>query len=232
MRRMLDLFDDFDEVPKQQYLADTLPRSFAKSTFDTQERKYLPYPSIEKTEGTASESIISTDTILREFRREEKFNQYTDDDQNSLVSWVSRNARKVFATTIQCQLDPRFLLLSMVNFWHHDFTDENLPIEDPSAYPKGRSRLPKPAAFHERIWPEFKHSEFFTKQWICLAPVFTSNKYEYDLRSQCILPFERADTGPRGGSFSSVYKVIVHKAHQERHSSCEVSRKSLFECPC
>jgi hypothetical protein len=54
--------------------------------------------------------------------------------------------------------------------------------------------------------------------------VFVPDQYEYDLLSQYILPFTRVvDTDARGGSFSSVFKVVVHPDHQQRHPSHEVS---------
>lgn len=209
---------------KQQHLADTIPRSFATSTFDTQERNYLPEPLIKgRHKKPTIEGLITEDTIDKEFRRTDTYFEYSSEQQRVLVSWILEEASKVFAITVQCHLEPQYLLWSMMNFCNNEFTDKCLPIEEPKAAIQNNSQRPVTAAFDPDLWSELRHDEFFQQQWSCLAPVFILGKYEYDLRAQCILPFKKASMGPRGGSFSSVYKVIVHRDHQKRHPSREVS---------
>jgi len=208
----------------QLHLADVISRSFAISTFDTQERYYLPAPCIKgSTSLQGSEGLVNKKVVERELVRAPKYNSYAADTKAELVDWIVSDASKVFAITVQCHLDPVFFLKSMINFYNSEFDDASLPIDDPRALADGDPRPPRPEAFPADTWLDQRHDEFFQFQWTCLAPVFVKEEYEYDLRSQHILPFKKAiDTNPRSGSFSSVFKVTVHEHHQERHSASEV----------
>ncbi|KAH3959712.1 hypothetical protein HBH64_022360 [Parastagonospora nodorum] len=213
----------------QEYLADNLSRKFATSTFDTQERQYLPEPCIKgHSSNPAIEGLVTKASVEREFRRAPDSNGYTFEELEAVIDWVIAVASKVFVIAVQCHLrDSNFLLGSMLNFYTNDFEDEALPINDPRAS-DGRNRPPRSAAFNAEFWTDQRHDEFFQFQWTCKAPVFTSSCYEYDLPSQCILPFRRVvETQPRGGSFSHVFKVVVHQHHQQRHASLEVAIKQI-----
>lgn len=200
----------------QQYLADTIPRYFEISTFDSQERQYLPEECLKK-------HIVTKETVDREFCRAPEFKDYDSQDLAPVSSWVVDLATKVFAITVQCHLDPSHLLSSMLNFYNEDFDDDKLPISDPRAPSPERARPARTSAFSGDEWSDQRHDEFFRFQWSCLAPVFVPDRYEYDLLVECILPFIRVkDTDPRTGSFSSVFKVIVQSDHQQRHSLLEV----------
>jgi hypothetical protein len=214
-------------VPEQYYLADIIPRSFAISTFDTQERHYLPAPCLKRHSATQSGDVLVTKAAVeRELRRAPQHSSYPLD---TIAEWIVGDASKVFAITVQCHMDPEFFLTSMINFYNVDFDDKALPIADPRAADTGTPRPPRPEAFPTHIWADQRHDEFFQFQWTCLAPVFVEDQYEYDLRSQYILPFQKAmDTDPRSGSFSSVFKVTVHADHQKRHSSTEVGLNSFI----
>jgi serine/threonine protein kinase len=209
------------KTSEQHYLADIISKSFATSTFDTQERPYLPEPCIKA-------RLVTKKTVEKEFRRAPLFSEHPAEALETVVSWVVDVASKVFAITVQCHLNPDFLLISMLNFYQEEFEDSDLPIEDPRACDLVSGRPPRSRAFKADIWTDQRHDEFFHFQWTCLAPVFASNQYEYDLRSQYILPFERAlDSKVRGGSFSSVFKVMVHPDHQQRHPSFDVAIKEI-----
>ncbi|EAT85373.2 hypothetical protein SNOG_06722 [Parastagonospora nodorum SN15] len=214
----------------QEYLADNLSRKFATSTFDTQERQYLPEPCIKgHSSNPAIEGLVTKASVEREFRRAPDSNGYTFEELEAVIDWVIAVASKVFVIAVQCHLrDSNFLLGSMLNFYTNDFEDEALPINDPRAS-DGRNRPPRSAAFNAEFWTDQRHDEFFQFQWTCKAPVFTSSCYEYDLPSQCILPFRRVvETQPRGGSFSHVFKVVVHQHHQQRHASLESPKPELI----
>jgi len=206
------------------YLADNISRQFATSTFDTQERSYLPEPCIKgRSSNPAITGLVTKASVEREFRRAPDSNDYATEELEAVIDWIVAAASKVFVIAVQCHLrDSNFLLASMLNFYETDFQDETLPINDPRA-PDGRNRPARSAAFSAEFWTDQRHDEFFQFQWTCNAPVFTSSRYEYDLPSQCILPLRRAvETQPRGGSFGHVYKVAVHQHHQQRHASLEV----------
>ncbi|KAF2026798.1 hypothetical protein EK21DRAFT_115421 [Setomelanomma holmii] len=217
-----------DDTP-QQSLADTLPLSFKISTFDTQERSYLPEPCIKERRATSAvEGLITRSTVEQELKRAKKYKVYPSTTLEAVIDWIVDAASKVFAITVQCHLTPDKLLSSMLNFYNVAFEDDDLPIYDPRAPDHNSPRPQRSEAFNAKIWEDLRHDEFFQFQWRCLAPVFTPEKYEYDLPSQCILPF-RKDTkvDPRTGSFSSVYKVAVHPDHQKRHKSHEVAIKEI-----
>jgi hypothetical protein len=214
---------------EQKSFADIISGNFAKSTFDTQERSYLPEPCIK---GHAADSLadglITRASVEQEFKRAPSYDGYKEQGIDPLIDWVVADASKVFAITVQCHLNAENLLVSMADFYEADFDDKRLPIHDPRAPDLVSDRPPRTEAFSSDIWTEQRHDEFFQFQWTCLAPVFIPDQYEYDLLSRYILPFTRVlDTDPRGGSFSSVFKVVVHPDHQQRHSSPEVSLYSM-----
>jgi hypothetical protein len=212
------------KVAEQKCLADIISKRAAISTFDTQERRYLPEPCITgSAENPDDAGLVTAAAVMREFKRAPSCNDYSTEQLEAVVSWIVDVAKKVFAITVQCHLDADFLLSSMLNFYTNDFEDDALPIDNPRAPDHASHRLPRTEAFSCEIWTDQRHDEFFQFQWTCLAPVFIPDQYEYDLRSQYILPFKRVtDTVPRDGSFSSVFKVIIHQDHQRRHSSLEV----------
>jgi hypothetical protein len=202
---------------KQQHLAEIITRKFATSTFDSQKRPYLPEPCIK-------DCIVTMKTVEGELSRAPSHSQYEAEILRDVSSWVVAYASKVFAITVQCHIDPDDLLTSIITFYNADFEDDSLPISDPAAPDSESDRPPKTKAFQSETWSDQRHDEFFEFQWRCLAPVFVREHYEYDLWSQCIMPFTIVQgTVPRSGSFSSVYKVVVQPDHQQRHSSLEVS---------
>lgn len=200
----------------QWYLADIIPRYFETSTFDFQERQYLPDPCIK-------EHIVTMANVYREFSRASDCSQYNTEDLAAVSSWVVEAASKVFAITVQCHLDPNYLLLATLNFYQEDFDDKQLPINDPRV-PHAESIPPiRPSAFTQAIWSQQRYHEFFRFQWSCLAPIFVPDRYEYDLPLECIMPFKRVkDTDPKRGAFGSVFKIVVHTDHQQRYSALEV----------
>ncbi|RBA09665.1 hypothetical protein FPRO05_05601 [Fusarium proliferatum] len=52
-------------------------------------------------------------------------------------------------------------------------------------------------------------------QWQFLAPVFTAKRFYHDLDSNVPLPFLSESKGKKEGSYGSVTKVELHKAHQK-----------------
>lgn len=231
-RRKIPLDSTSLDSPEQPFLADVISKSFAISTFDTQERHYLPAPCIKgRASGQGSDGLVNKIAVERELMRAPQYQSYSADTLTDLLDWIVSDASKVFAITMQCHLDPNFSLKSMINFYNTEFDDGALPIDDPRALLSNNSRHPRTEAFSAEIWLDQRHEEFFHFQWSCLAPVFVKEKYEYDLRNQYILPFKKAiDTGPRSGSFSNVFKVTVHEDHQKRHSSLEVGLTSFAIC--
>ncbi|KAH7095139.1 heterokaryon incompatibility protein-domain-containing protein [Paraphoma chrysanthemicola] len=214
---------ELPDVPKEQHLADVIHKELTTSTFDTQERRYLP-------ETCLKAHIVTNETVEEELHRAPQFKKYPPQVRSAFVSWIVNAAPRVFAITVQCHLNPDYLLGSMLNFCKVEFADKALPIRDPKGTDLQSGRPPRSSAFEKKLWTDQRHDEFFDFQWSCLAPVFEPARYEYDLWSQHILPLKKAlDIKERGGSFSKVFKVAVHPDHQQRHSSLESPDPNLIQ---
>lgn len=215
---LLNCLDLLEEPTLNQSLVNQLMARFVSSTFHDSARDYLPASCIEK--------LITTENIEIELGRIEKtVNQKILQDHNyayriELADWICATARKTFAIVIQCDLDPLPLLLSMAMFREFGFDDKDLPLADPQATPPSRTM------FDRRIWTGLKLRDFHDKQWRCLVPVFSPEKYDYNLLHNCIFPFTKESVTPKVGAFSSVYKVRVHKDHQRHKHLKHVSQKS------
>lgn len=203
--------------PKQT-LADQISNLFDKSTFDDQHRKYLSQGCLRK--------IITKTSIIQELHARNQQNQFDTEEIEELSSWFFENAIKIFAITIQCIGTSADLLQALSQIEFSEFKDENLPIDDPKP-----SNMPPPLrheAFNDPVWTDFRYYEFFEKQWNCLVPVFLPEKYGYDLAAECIMPFERQDHINKGGAFSSVHRVRVHKDHHTHVGLEDVAIKKII----
>jgi len=173
-------------------------RSLVWSPFDAG-KPFLPHDSI---------GVLITKDVIRKV--------LTSDDgskapEGELVDWIHRTAAKIFAITIQCDIGWDKTLKSMRSFQQLEFNDESLSIDDP----RSTSDQEQPQPFLDRCWNPQRRYRFWEYQWRCLSPVFAADQYDYDLSSECILPFIWKDERVRVGAFSSVYRVKIHPAHQE-----------------
>jgi hypothetical protein len=190
-------------LPPQRSLSNQILNKFAKSTFDGRPQDFLPDDCIS--------GLVTEDTIKEELQ----LNGSNSDEDKELVEWIHTKANKVFAITVQCDLETRYTLTSMKMFKYYGFDNSSLPIENPRPAP-GASQSPQPNYFHPSIWVMAKLYRFYESQWKYLAPVFAKDGYTYDLSSECILPFIWKDEVVKEGAFSCVYKVKIHPAHQKR----------------
>ncbi|KAF2653766.1 hypothetical protein K491DRAFT_602167 [Lophiostoma macrostomum CBS 122681] len=62
-------------------------------------------------------------------------------------------------------------------------------------------------------WRPRKITQFCENQWKFLAPVFSTRKHNYDVRSMAILPFISKYFEVGQGSFGRVYKYEIHPDH-------------------
>jgi hypothetical protein len=66
------------------------------------------------------------------------------------------------------------------------------------------------------LWNRVKLDNFRDKQWKCLVPVFSGDRYTHNLRyDNYIFPFTKENENPKIGAFGFVYKVRVHSDHQK-----------------
>ena len=191
-------------------LGNQIFNSLAWSKFDAQDKPFLPIDCIE--------SLITKDAI----RKELKLDNDSTETQEQTVDWIYREARNVFAIIVQCDIGLEKTLESINSFKKSMFNNASLPIENP----RTTSLQKWSQHFYDKDWTPFRRYRFWEYQWIFLAPVFAEDKYDYNLSSECTLPFIWKDETVKEGAFSCVYKVRIHPAHQ-KHEFNEV-RTTLF----
>lgn len=171
------------------------------------------------TEGNISR-VITTNDIFQELQRcdrhrvlvsrRKECNPCTNAYLNDFSDWIHHHARKVFAITLYCALDEADTILAMKQFRVYEFGDDKLPVRESviSDYTLKE--------FHARIWTPVRRRRFYDDQWKFVVPVFTREKYDYDLNPNDIFPFTvESSTLPKVGGFGAVYKVRFHEEHQE-----------------
>jgi predicted DNA-binding protein (MmcQ/YjbR family) len=203
------------EPVDDQSLASKLIASFVPSNFHDPARDYLPETCI--TNFVTREKIEEELRKIEELPDPEARKLYDRESRATLASWICANAQKSFAIAVQTDLDPLHLLLSMAIFSVKGFDDRNLPLADP------HTSSPSAEHFNKQIWIDVKIRDFYDKQWRCLAPVFSPQKYDYNLPYNCIFPFTKESVTPKVGAFGSVHKVRIHPDHQKHYSMQHVS---------
>ncbi|KAJ4290397.1 hypothetical protein N0V90_010613 [Kalmusia sp. IMI 367209] len=217
----VDLFvDSFLDSPVPETLAKRLIASFCSgiSSFDTDPPYYLPHKSIEE--------VITDEAVDKELRRsaEELARPgrgiFPEHLRRQICQWITEKANKVFAITVECDLDISRLIIAMRSFYQNGFDNSRLPISDPKS-------VAMKDQFDERIWSQAGLINFYIHQWKYLVPVFTPQRYDYDLHSKTIFPFTLQSNKSRIGGFSSVYKVSLHADHQEHYLMPSVAIKEI-----
>lgn len=203
----------------EEDLENKIVRVLSESKFDARDHHFLSHNLIE--------DLIRPQTISQElgFEDEEDENDgeplsLTQSEQD-LVDWIDSEAKKVFATTVQCGVGQNKLRASMEAFRENGFNDKALPVSNHRDTPK----RDLPLHFPPKIWTPKRRHSFWEHQWKCLTPVFAEKDYNYDLDAECILPFIWKDEEYKQGAFSLVYKVKIHPAHQ-KHEHHEVHGNS------
>jgi hypothetical protein len=106
----------------------------------------------------------------------------------------------------------------MALFRQYNFRDDRLPV----------TSLQVSDTFPGQIWSTQRRRKFETNQWQMLVPVFTPERYDYDLEADCIFPFKLLKTMHKAGAFSSVYRVQIHKDHLLHKDLGDVRRFSTL----
>ena len=114
---------------------------------------------------------------------------------DSVVETVFTEGRKVFAILVDIKLE-----YALMRFIEYGLLDRILPIVE-------EKKLDSVLHPHER-------DEFMQRQWEYFAHKFSKRMYSQRLSREHILPYvDQTEIG--GGSFSTVYDVLVHPAHQD-----------------
>ncbi|KAL6704961.1 hypothetical protein ACN47E_007506 [Coniothyrium glycines] len=204
--------------PEDYSLATDIISNFALAKFHDRPLKYLPNDRLK--------ALVTESRVHRELKGAgvspyEHLLGYRPPYPSELAIWITKKARKLFAIAVYCELDASQLLLSMRIFHKHVFTDDSLPLPDPET-----SLAPR-HIFPPEIWRRTKLTHFHEQQWKFNTPVFYPGKYEYDLPAESIFPFVTHGIVPKDGAFSSVYRVKIHKAHNEWPDLEEIALKEL-----
>jgi hypothetical protein len=138
-----------------------------------------------------------------------------------LIPFILNKAKKTFATLVCIGK-----VSAVSHFYDGDFTDEDLPvamqdIPDEDSWNVRTHRAGSDTPTNGDSWALFNHSEWtfkdvleFTKwQWNFLAPVFTGCHFEYNLHTDCPLPFMAKERELTNSFFSTVYEIEIHPAH-------------------
>lgn len=113
---------------------------------------------------------------------------------DSIIDVVSTEGRKAFAILADLKLE-----YALLRFIEYGILDRILPIVE-------EKRL-------ECVLSPHESDEFMRRQWEFFAHKFSQRMYSQRLSQEHILPYiDQAKIG--GGSFSTVYDVLVHPAHQ------------------
>jgi hypothetical protein len=205
------------EQPQQDHwLVNTLLQSSDEATIYDPPRKYIPLDSLER---YITETNIDAELRKIENENPQEASKFDQAERLRLASWIFRNARQVFATALQCDLNAVGLLYSMRLARKHKFVDKCLPApERPN-----EATLPWPDRFPNLFWDQLKLETFHERQWILNAATFDEDRLHYDLPARTIFPFKSIGVPSEDGTFSRVYRVTIHDAHKKLPSFGDVS---------
>ncbi|KAF4816418.1 putative cell division protein kinase [Colletotrichum siamense] len=146
-----------------------------------------------------------------------------DAKDERLIDFITTSAKKVFATAY-CALGSggSALLPTMMYFHSIGFSDKALPIDDlRTVEPTRNAQTEVPFPFNRnrnmilrRTWAPMRIRNFYQTQWMFLAPIFERGHFHHVLSSHVVLPFVWVSKVTKGGRFSKVYEVEIHKSHQ------------------
>ncbi|KAI4957405.1 hypothetical protein J4E86_004543 [Alternaria arbusti] len=192
----MSLSDDDMGRNQECGLYDAIVDRFTYSEFS--QKDFLPQNDFE--------SLITEHTIKEELDKA-AFGEY----DSSLVKYITKHARKTFATLVYGDAVRR-----AINLERFEFGDRYLPIalEGPRLISlNGFARDSSAWKWFNKWRTQEKH--FFCKeQWVFLPQIFRNDSTMENLHRDCRLPFIACESQGEGGSFSLLHKATIHRAHQ------------------
>ncbi|KAG9188484.1 hypothetical protein G6011_02407 [Alternaria panax] len=130
----------------------------------------------------------------------------------SLVEYITKRARKTFATLVWGDNVQRAVDLEVFGF-HDDY----LPIDIEGTHLTSLNGLSgnSDAWNWFRSWKQREISRFRHEQWIFLPFIFANDSTMEELHRDYCLPFIKYKRESEEGSFSVLYKATIHHAHQK-----------------
>jgi hypothetical protein len=163
------------------------------------------------------------DELLTKGVVEEEMHKVNCECKPVLLDFVMNHSRKVFAILVYTGLVKR-----ASNLLEYKFMDKHLPIlREDNTFTSFNLLADDMALKWFQSWieggvqttqnPSQDLVSFYDAQWIFLAPVFTKHSIMEQPHDSCPLPFLNYDKEEveDWGSFSSLYKGRIHKAHTE-----------------
>ncbi|RSL62420.1 hypothetical protein CEP53_004786 [Fusarium sp. AF-6] len=185
-------------------LAWHITSSWSKSDFhDGSTEKYLPENYLQR-------------WSTKEYVKRELNNGITDDKLDSLVTFITEKADKVFAITcLIFEGEKKKITKAMRRFQEHQFDNESLPANLKDEPNKPHRVAVNPKAFTKSVWTQARSEDFDEKQWRFLAPVFRGAIFKYELDEDCILPFKKKDDRNDERTNVAVKELTTTRSAQE-----------------
>lgn len=181
-------------------LADRFIEHYEQGVFNEAKQDFLPQHCLAQ--------LITNETIVMEFQEEDiddtKYDPRRESDQQ-LLAFILEHARKVFATTVLCEISGNKLYRTMMTFQKSKVQDKSLPLKNETLS----------TTLTGSVWSNLKKKNFWEKQFIFLAPIFSKSEFKLDLEAQHIFPFTWVSNDAKEGTFSQVYQVKIHDSHHD-----------------
>jgi hypothetical protein len=190
---------------KEESLVNQIVAKLDNSIFDGKD--FLPEGCIE--------TLITEATVMKEMGITEE----TKEDSRKLLSFILKDGRKIFAILIFSSFKSQALREAVTQFRRKKIGDVSLPITDVANVP-----FFKPP---KQPWDNWSVRNFCKGQWIFLAPVFSNEKLNLQLRADHILPFTSQDNDIKSGAFGEVHQVTVHPSH---HTNPVLTVRIFYIC--
>jgi hypothetical protein len=207
-----------DALPRQRYdmsrnqecgLFDAIDAKLKWSVFS--KKRFLPKNEFE---------ALLTESNIKEALHKAAPGAY----DHSLVEYITKHARKTFATLVW-----EDKVQKAINLDTYGFRDDYLPInieEKDVTSLNGISGITDPLSwFYD--WSQREISKFRDAQWLFMPFDFANKSAMEDLHRDCPLPFLTCDSKGEGGSFSLLHQATIHQAHQNV-SEVRISSSNLF----
>lgn len=192
--------------PRPLCLEDSIRNRYAISHFPSGQlipRQYMP-------EGRLS-GLLNKESLTKEFSRSKSWRFGTKVVKPILLKFIVESAPKVLAISLMIGgIDGGELYKQMKKFSHIKFDDSKLPVAslDEGVFPWSE--------LSTDTWTHNKREKFLNEQWKFLPFVFPSHLVEFEINMDTRLPFRIVGEGNKEGTFSNVWEVEIHEAHQKK----------------
>lgn len=148
--------------------------------------------------------------------------QAEQENLDSLVDFVVKRGRNIFASLIHCFFQDVQILQAVAQFHSSGFDGSNLPV----LFEESQSVFLSPETRFKKQWNALSVRHFCSRQWWFLAPFLVDRATHLILHSNIVLPFTRVDKVGTARTFAEVYRVTIHPNHQ-KHPCIQVRNPNM-----